>query len=242
MQTCVTDRATTFPGRRPIFYYITDRRQLPDPSPTALLLQIRRAISWGVDFVQLREKDLPDRALFDLATRAVRLARGTPCRIIVNGRSDIAFASGAHGVHLPSTGLPAADLVPHLPKRFLLGVSTHSLPEARRAAASGADYLLLGPVFPTASKIGLGAPVGLQRLRRICSALPVPILGLGGIGPSAIAGILGAGAAGVAGIRLFQRELDSFTRADYRFPARTGGKPAVAASARFRGAPLRRRM
>ncbi len=242
MRTCAMDRPTTFPGRRPIFYYITDRHQLPDPSPTALLLQIRRAISWGVDFIQLREKDLPDRSLFDLATRAVRLARGTSCRIIVNGRADIAFASGAHGVHLPSRGLQAADFVPHLPKRFLLGVSTHSLPEARRAAASGADYLLLGPVFPTASKIGLGTPLGLRRLRQICSALPVPILGLGGIRPSGIAGILDAGAAGVAGIRLFQRELDGFVRADYRIPAGTGGKPAQTASARFRSAPLRRRM
>jgi len=205
LRTFEKDRGATLPAKRPLFCYITDRRLLPDGSVGALLEHIESAIAAGVDLIQLREKDLTDRELFDLASGAARRARGTSCRILVNGRLDIARAAGAHGVHLPSRGLSAADLASCLPRGFLLGVSTHTLGEARRAAAAGAHYLLLGPVFPTPSKTG-SRPLGLRRLQRACAAIPVPILGLGGIGPAEISSVLAAGACGVAGIRLFQQD------------------------------------
>jgi len=208
-------QGTFFPAKRPLFYYITDRRQLPSASITVLLLKVKRAVSWGVDFIQLREKDLSDLELFHLTTEAVRLARGTTCRILVNGRIDVALAASAHGVHLPSTGLESAGLRPRLPRGFLVGVSTHSLGEARRAAAGGADYLLLGPVFRTASKIRYGGPLGVRYLKRVCSALRIPVLGLGGIRPDRIHRVLNAGAAGVAGISLFQRDLHLLSRNHY---------------------------
>jgi thiamine-phosphate pyrophosphorylase len=170
-------------------------------------------VGWGVDFIQLREKDLADRDLLRLTEDAVRLARGTGCRILVNGRLDIAIAGGAHGVHLPSAGLRASDLVSSLPPCFILGVSTHSLREARRAAAAGADYVVSGPVFSTPSKLQYGKPMGCSRFRKICSTVPLPVFGLGGIRCENMQQVLDAGAAGVAGIALFQQDLRHVERA-----------------------------
>lgn len=194
-------KGSIFPSNRPLFYYITDRTRLHGAS---LITRIRRAIKWGVDFIQIREKDLDDRALFDLTRSAVAFAQGTKCRILVNGRADIALAAGAHGVHLPSTGLQIADIRPWVPDDLCLGVSVHTLPEIRRACAQGANYLLLGHIFPTESKAGHGSPLGLRRLKSACSLSSVPVLGLGGIRLDLIGSVLGAGAAGVAGISLFQ--------------------------------------
>ncbi len=205
-------RTITFPSRRPLFYYITDRRLFPVVSTAVLLSRIAKAISWGVDFIQLREKDLSDQELFQLTCASVNLARGTDCRILVNGRVDIAIAGSAHGVHLPSTGLTPADMVSHLPKGCIVGVSAHSMREARRALAAGADYLLLGPVFRTPSKIRYGEPLGLRRFQRICREVSIPVFALGGIRPPAIPGVIAAGATGVAGIRLFQKDLEHFRR------------------------------
>ena len=209
--------AVYFPVDRPLFCYVTDRRQLVD---LTLLDCIKRAIRWGVDFVQIREKDLPDRALLALTTAAVALAKGTPCRILVNGRIDIARAAGAHGVHLPSTGPRIDDLHPGLTRGMIVGISTHSHHEVKRAQAQGAHYVLLGPVYPTRSKIRYGAAMGLRRFHRICRANSVAALGLGGIQPETVLPVLNAGAAGVAGISLFQKEID-------RLPARSSFCEAV---------------
>ncbi len=211
---CTSEKAPgiIFPARRPLFYYITDRHQLPAGSISALRSTIRRVVSWGVDFVQLREKDLSDRDLLGLTQDAVKYARGTACKILVNGRWDVAVAGGADGIHLPSAGLEVSDLKSIFPRDFILGVSTHSLREARRAAVGGADYILLGPVFRTPSKMGYGEPLGLSRFRQICAVLSLPVFGLGGIRPEHIRRITDAGASGIAGIGLFQRDLSQFTR------------------------------
>ncbi len=169
-------------------------------------------IATGVDFIQIREKDLPDRPLFELASQAVTLARGTLCKVLVNGRPDIALAAGAHGVHLPSRGLHASDLRSWLPGDFLVGVSVHSIREAMQAQREGADYVLLGPVFLTPSKVLYGPPLGLRYLQRACRAVSVPLLALGGIGVDHIDSVLRAGAAGIAGISLFQRDLAKWMR------------------------------
>ncbi len=192
-------------AKRPLFYYITDRSQLTRPSPSALLARIENAVAAGADFVQIREKDLADRDLLGLTADSVRLVRGTKCRILVNSRFDIALAGGAHGVHLPSKGIRCSDLKPHLPRGFILGASTHSSREARLAAEGGAHYILMGPVFPTPSKLRYGPPVGLRSLRRVCARSTIPVLGLGGITPDRIPEVLGAGAYGIAGISLFQQ-------------------------------------
>jgi thiamine-phosphate pyrophosphorylase len=196
--------AAFFPAERPLFYYVTDRRQLSDSS---LLDCIKLAIHWGVDFVQIREKDLSDRALLELTQAALVLAKGTRCRILVNGRADVARAAGAHGVHLPSTDPGIKDLHPSLTRGMIIGISAHSQGDVRRAEAQGAHYVLVGPIYPTESKLRYGSPMGLQRLQRICKANIVAVLGLGGIRPETIQPVLATGAAGVAGISLFQKEI-----------------------------------
>ena len=112
------------PSKRFQAYYITDRRQLIGEP---LISAIRRILARGVDFIQIREKDLPDREIFKLTRRVVSLAKATGCRVLVNGRPDIALAAGAHGVHLPSNGFKLTDLRPWLPEKFIIGVSVHSI-------------------------------------------------------------------------------------------------------------------
>ena len=194
-------RTTAFPARRPLYYYVTDRRLL---RPQDLRSRVRGLIRWGIDFIQIREKHLDDRDLFLLARNVVADARSTDCRVLVNGRADVALAAGAHGVHLPSSGLRPGDLRPWLPDGFLVGVSVHSEDEAVRAWTSGADYVLAGPISATPSKAGTVPPLGIARFREICSSVPVPVLGLGGIDAGTVKAVLDAGAAGVAAIRLFQ--------------------------------------
>ncbi len=201
MSTSDRDRSGVFPARRPLYYYITDRKQIPSGRLPA---RVRRLVRWGVDFIQIREKDLDDKSLFLLTSEIVRLARGSPCRILVNGRADIALAAGADGVHLPAQGLRVEDLRPWVPAGFLIGCSTHNRKEALRARDSGADYILLGPVFATPSKAGLGSPLGLARFAEICGRIDLPVFGLGGITCETAPLVLKSGAAGIAGIRLFQ--------------------------------------
>ena len=194
----------TFPARLPLFYYITERKSLLGQD---LLERIRRIVDWGVDFVQIREKDMTDHDLFEVTAKAVALARRTRCRVLVNGRADIALAAGAAGVHLTSTGLRPPGIAAWLPEGFLVGVSAHSIREATRAAREGADYVLLGPLYATPSKTAYGPPIGLSVLRRARARVSLPVLGLGGIGLGQIDPVLRAGAAGIAGIRLFQNQL-----------------------------------
>jgi thiamine-phosphate pyrophosphorylase len=215
LRTSKMDREVFPPDKRPLFYYITDRRQL---SGISLAASIRRALVWGVDFIQIREKDLPERALYELTCRVVSMAKGTQCRILVNGRADVAIAAGADGVHLPSSGLQIRDVKAWSPKGFYAGVSVHSMREIRNACAEGADYILLGHLFPTASKEGLGPELGLKFLRKACSASTVPILGLGGINPESIGSVLEAGAVGIAGIGLFQQRVE-FSKLKKMVPA-----------------------
>ncbi len=181
--------------------YITDRRGL-EPKP--LLPRLLEAIRAGVNLVQIREKDLETRALAELATAAVAGARRTTTRIVVNDRLDVAWALGAHGVHLGNQSLPAEVVRRLVPRDFLLGVSCHSLDEALAAEAARADYIALGPVFATPSKIRYGPPLGLEKLREVTARVKIPVLVLGGITVEGVKRCVEAGAAGIAGIRLFQ--------------------------------------
>jgi thiamine-phosphate pyrophosphorylase len=202
----------SFPDKRPLFYYITDRCQIP---VGALLPRVRRAIAWGVDLVQIREKDLCDRDLFRLTERVLALMRGTACRLLVNGRFDVAWAAGAHGVHLPSRHLRPGLVRSLAPRGFIIGVSAHSLRDARRAEADGADYVLFGPVFPTPSKLSYGPPLGLSALRKACSTVSIPVMALGGLHAGVVEPALRAGCAGIAGIRLFQNDLARLPKGDF---------------------------
>ena len=139
----------------------TTLRTARKSNPHTLDACIARAIAAGVDWVQIREKDLPARRLLALTEAAVRPARREGrTRVMVNDRLDVALAAQAHGVHLGTRSMPA-DLVRRLaPRDFVVGVSCHSLEEALAAQAAGADYILLGPIFATPSKLRYGPPLG----------------------------------------------------------------------------------
>lgn len=165
-----------------------------------------------MDCIQIREKDLPARELFDLARQCVALAAGRT-RVLVNDRLDVALAAGAAGVHLGRESAPARQVkqwcrAGHAPPGFLVGVSCHSLDEALQAEADGADYIFFGPVFATPSKEAFGPPQGIARLAEVCRTVRIPALAIGGISPERASECLCAGAAGIVAIRLFQQAAD----------------------------------
>lgn len=177
---------------------ISDRRLLGRDKLVDWAARLGRA---GVDAVQLREKDLSDREIQELAA-ALRRALPSATRLLVNRRVDLALASGADGVHLPADGLAVAALRRRFGDRLLIGRSTHSPEEVAIAAREGADYVTFGPVYPTPSKARYGDPPGLAALRRAVD-LGIPVLALGGVTIERLAETATAGASGIAAIRLF---------------------------------------
>jgi thiamine-phosphate pyrophosphorylase len=162
------------------------------------------AVAARVTLVQLREKNLSGRVLYELAAAAADLARGSATHVLVNDRADIARAAGCDGVHLTTNSLPARVMRRAFGEDFLIGASTHSLLEAREARDGGADFAVFGPVFDTSSKRAYGPPVGLEALNSAARELaPFPVVALGGVSSENAAEALRVGAGGVAGIRLF---------------------------------------
>jgi len=187
----------------PLLCYITDRNAVAggDLAPV-----ITGAVAAGLDLIQIRERDLPARALLALVEVAVARARGTATRILVNDRLDVALAAGA-GLHLPAHGFPVADVRRAYPE-LLVGASCHNLEELGRAEAGGADFAVFGPVFETPSKKPYGPPLGVEKLAEAARAAKIPVLALGGVTLENVAACLAAGAAGLAAISLFQQATD----------------------------------
>lgn len=181
--------------------YITDRHTL-EPKP--LLPRILAAVKAGIELVQIREKDLETRDLAQLVKGAVDGARGTDSRVVVNDRLDVALALGAAGVHLGIQSMPALAVRACVSRQFVVGASCHSLSEALQAEAAGADYVLLGPIFSTPTKIGYGPPLGLETVTQVAAQVRIPLLALGGISVARARACRDAGATGIAGISIFQ--------------------------------------
>ena len=194
---------------KPILYLIT-RGATDDTTTTEsvefqrVLLQVSAAVAAGIPLIQIREKHLTSRVLFELTMRVVSIAHGTATRVLVNDRADIAAGSGAHGVHLTTQSLEAAVIRKTFGDGFLIGTSTHSIGEARTASDGGADFIVFGPIFATSSKRNYGPPVGVQALTDVARELtPFPVLALGGVSVSNAENCLRAGASGIAGMSLF---------------------------------------
>ena len=197
-----------------LLYYITDRKSLAGTDAqqrSRLLVRIGEAAHAGVDYIQLREKDLAARDLERLARDAARTVRenSATAKLLVNGRADVALASGADGVHLPAGELAASEVralwMQASDRAPVIAVSAHRIEEVRAAAADGANFAVLAPIFEKAHTDV--RPVGIDALRAACaSTLPAEfaVLALGGVTLANVEACLAAGAAGVAGIRLFQ--------------------------------------
>lgn len=176
----------------PRLHLVTDRHACGD---RALVEVVAEAARGGLGAVQLREKELPGGPLLAAARALSRVLPGTP--LLINERVDVALAAGAAGVHLPGAGLPVAVARGLLPPEALVGRSVHSVEEARLAEAEGADYVVLGTIFATASKPGR-EPGGLPLVRAVTGAVGVPTIAIGGIDERNLAATIGAGAWGVA--------------------------------------------
>lgn len=177
--------------RVPVVCLVTDRRAVQG----ALVAAVVRAIEGGVNLVQVREKDLAAGELLELVSQLQAHARGRAL-VVVNDRADVALAAGADGVHLPGDGLPIAA-ARRLVGGLLVGRSVHTAEEAGRAADEGADYVLLGTVFPSRSHPG-GPTGGLEAVRRARAHCRVPLVAIGGITAENAASVMEAGAEGVA--------------------------------------------
>jgi thiamine-phosphate pyrophosphorylase len=202
-----------------LLYYITDRSQFPGDESSRqriLLAKIAEAAKLGVDFIQLREKDLSARDLLVLAQKALHIIRETPVsatRLLINSRTDVAIAAATHGVHLRSVDVSPADVREIWSRnarpsqgRLVISVACHTIADVALAAENQANLALFGPVFekinafPSAPEI---IPPGLPLLKEACRQ-KIPVIALGGVTPQNVRACVDAGAAGIAGIRLFQ--------------------------------------
>ena len=175
---------------------VTDRRRRPPVEQAA------EAVDAGVDVIQVRERDLETKELADLVSHIVRIARGSPTRVVVNDRLDVAVACEAHGVHLRGDSVPPALARSLAPPGFLIGRSVHELQEAM-AVAPHVDYVIAGTVFPTSSKPGRTELLGVSGLASISAAVRTPVLAIGGITVEHAGEVSAAGAAGIAAVSLF---------------------------------------
>lgn len=207
--------------------YVTNRLLLRSQEPSSaastedLLARIERAAAAGVDWIQIREKDLPARDLLELARRAIAVTQkeaSAPARVMVrvmvNDRLDVAIAAGAAGVHLGGASIPVAEAVRwcragNAPKDFRIGASCHDVQAAMAAEHAGGNYISFGPVYETPSKMKFGAPGGVDKLIEVCRGVHIPVLAIGGINEENAGACLRAGAAGIAAIRLFQQSSDA---------------------------------
>jgi thiamine-phosphate pyrophosphorylase len=159
---------------------------------------LRESLAAGLRAVQVREKDLPTRPLLDLAREVRVLTREYGARLFVNDRLDIALAVEADGVQLRADSMPVAAARRLLGPERLIGVSAHSAAEARRAEAEGADFVLLGPIYATPSKLAYGAPIGLEPLAEAAQQCRLPVFAIGGITAARLDAVHRAGARGAA--------------------------------------------
>lgn len=207
---------------KPILYLITrgattEATTSDAPEFKQILDQISAAVAAGIDLIQIREKQLTARVLFELVSEAGKLTRAARTQLLVNDRADIALAAGADGVHLTTRSLKVATIREALGDELLIGASTHSLDEIRSARADGAEFVVFGPVFETKSKPQFGPPQGLEELARVVRAVAgFPVLALGGISTSNAADCLAVGAQGISGIGLFDNP-ENFAHLLYRF-------------------------
>lgn len=176
-------------------YLVTDER-LSRGRATAEI--VRAAIRGGIDAVQLRGKDLPAREQLAIGRELRAITRDAGVLFIVNDRVDLALALAADGVHVGQDDLPAEIVRRLVGPEMIIGVSAATIPEALAARAAGADYLGVGAIYGTATKLDAGAATGSALLGTIAGAVDLPLVAIGGINATNVAAVIAAGAAGAA--------------------------------------------
>lgn len=193
---------------KPIIYLITSGTTTTSTTSESddfsqLLKLVEAAVAAEIPLLQIREKKLSARLLYELTTRAAALVHGSSTRLLVNDRADIASAAGADGVHLTGGSLSAGVIRQTFGSQLIVGVSTHAVVEAQQAQEGGADFVVFGPVFETESKRMFGEPQGLNKLAEVASNVPeLPVIAVGGISIDNVDRCIQAGADGIAAIRL----------------------------------------
>ena len=177
-------------------YLITDRKLISRHA--SLIPAVEQALKGGVKAIQLREKDMGTRELLKLAYRMRALTEKYRAKLFINDRLDIALGVGADGVHLAQNSIPVYAVRRVVMKKFFIGVSTHSLREAREAEKGGADFITLGPIYKTASKLRYCKPLGMKTLNNVRKSLKIPVFAIGGVKSSNIRDIAKAGAHGIS--------------------------------------------
>lgn len=195
---------------KPFVYLITDG-EMDDENfaeKSARTLQIiKTAVENNISLIQIREKKLSAKLVFELTRKAVEIAKNSNTKILVNDRADIALAANADGVHLTAESISAKVTRKSFPPDFIIGVSTHKLAEVRTAKDQNADFVTFSPIFQTASKTKYGAPQGLEKLREICeNSEPFPVIALGGIDETNYKDVLENGASGFAAISFLNNQ------------------------------------
>ncbi|MFZ6017350.1 MAG: thiamine phosphate synthase [Nitrospirota bacterium] len=187
-------------------YLITDRHliarhslaSLCEAGGASLVTAVEEALRGGLKAVQLREKDLGTRDLLNMAYRMRELTKKYDAKLFINDRVDIALAVEGDGVHLGQKSIPAHAARKVVHDKLMIGVSTHSLDETIKAEKDGADFITLGPIYQTPSKLKYGEPIGIDTLREVKSKLSIPVLAIGGIKLDKVKEVMNAGADGVA--------------------------------------------
>jgi thiamine-phosphate diphosphorylase len=178
----------------PSLYVVLDRTAARGRDLVELLAL---ALAGGSRMIQLREKEWPSGRVLPLAEKLRAACAAAGATFIVNDRVDLALAVGADGVHLGQDDLPARAARPLLRPGMILGISTHSVEQARAAQADGADYVAVGSMFATTSKADFQL-VGPDLMRKLRGEIRVPLVGIGGITPDNVSEVIQAGADGVA--------------------------------------------
>ena len=194
-------------SEKPLIYLITDGATTVEnysENKTKILSLINIAVETKISLIQIREKQLSARMLFELASEAVKLTKNSATKLLINDRADVALAANADGVHLTSKSLSTAVIKRNFPKNFIVGVSTHTFEKAVKSQQQGADFITFSPIYYSPHK---GEPQGIGKLNEVCERLnPFPVLALGGIDGTNFADVLDSGASGFAAIRFLNDE------------------------------------
>ena len=177
----------------PLLCFVTDRKRCLGRDLEEV---VEQAVEHGVGIVQLREKDLPARDLYDLGAR-VKEALAGRAKLVVNDRIDVALALNADGIQLPEDGAPVAEARPIVGPNMLIGRSVHSVSGGVEAESSGADFVIAGTIFPSASHPD-GPAQGTGFLRALCREVSIPVLAIGGVTIQNVGEVMEAGCSGAA--------------------------------------------